>query len=187
MSRWEAAERHFEEALELNARMEARPWLAHTQHQYAAMLLARGRDEDHSKAMTLLDEALSTAQELGMQFLIQKAEPIKISTYSHSSERITTMPVFMVERNFAEQIEENRQAADEINLINADAGVKWLISFLSVDKKKTFCLYEAPNAEAIREAARRAGLPADVIVEVGEEIIPSGAISTLRADRYALA
>jgi hypothetical protein len=97
------------------------------------------------------------------------------------------MPVFMVERNFAEQIEENRQAADEINLINADAGVKWLISFLSVDKKKTFCLYEAPNAEAIRAAARRAGLPADVIVEVGEEIIPSGAISALREDRYALA
>jgi hypothetical protein len=97
------------------------------------------------------------------------------------------MPVFMVERNFAEQIEENRQAADEINLINADAGVKWLISFLSVDKKKTFCLYEAPNAEAIREAARRAGIPADVIVEVGQEILANGAIGTLRADRYALA
>jgi hypothetical protein len=90
----------------------------------------------------------------------------------------------MVERNFAEQIEENRQGADEINLINADAGVKWLISFLSVDKKKTFCLYEAPNAEAIRVAARRAGLPADVIVEVSQEILSNGAIGALRADRY---
>jgi len=94
------------------------------------------------------------------------------------------MPVYMVERNFAEQIEENRQGADEINLINADAGVKWLISFLSVDKKKTFCLYEAPNAEAIREAARRAGIPADVIVEVSQEILSNGAIGALRADRY---
>jgi hypothetical protein len=39
---------------------------------------------------------------------------------------------------------------------------------LSADKKKTYCLYEAPSPEAIREAARRAGLPADVIVEVSE-------------------
>ena len=47
-------------------------------------------------------------------------------------------------------------------------GVHWLFSFPSADKKKTYCLYEAPNAEAIREAARRAHLPADVIVEVTE-------------------
>jgi hypothetical protein len=96
------------------------------------------------------------------------------------------MPIFMIERNFAEQIEENREDADRINLINDDAGVKWLISFLSVDKKKTFCLYEAHNAEAIREAARRAGLPADVVIEVGSEIVPSGAIGALRADRYIM-
>ena len=43
-----------------------------------------------------------------------------------------------------------------------------MFSFLSADKRKTYCLYEAPNAEAIREAARRANLPADVIVEVSE-------------------
>jgi hypothetical protein len=94
------------------------------------------------------------------------------------------MPVFMVERNFAEQIEENREGADQINRINDEAGVRWIVSFLSVDKKKTFCLYEAPNAEAIREAAQRAGIPADVIVEVAEEIMASGAIGTLRTDRY---
>lgn len=44
----------------------------------------------------------------------------------------------------------------------------WLFSFLSADKKKTYCLYEAPSAEAIREAARRLNVPADYIVEVGE-------------------
>ena len=52
--------------------------------------------------------------------------------------------------------------------INDVAGVSWLFSFLSGDKKKTYCLYEAPSAEAIVEAARRAGLPADVITEVSE-------------------
>jgi hypothetical protein len=78
------------------------------------------------------------------------------------------MPVFLIERNFAEQLEENREAVAEINKINDDVGVQWLISFLSADKKKTYCLYEAPNAEAIREAARQAGIPADSIIEVGE-------------------
>lgn len=94
------------------------------------------------------------------------------------------MPLFMIERDFAEKIEENREGADEINLINADVGVRWIISFLSVDKTKTFCLYEAPTAEDIREAARRAGIPADLIVEVTEEIAPDGAISALNVERF---
>ena len=94
------------------------------------------------------------------------------------------MPIFMIERNFAEQLEVTPEGASTINRINDEESVRWLISFLSVDKKKTFCLYEAPNAEAIREAARRAGIPADVIVEVGEEIIPSGQVGALRTERY---
>jgi hypothetical protein len=77
------------------------------------------------------------------------------------------MPIFLIERNFAEQLEVTRDSASAVNLINDDVGVNWLISFLSADKKKTYCLYEAPSVEAIREAATRAGLPADVIIEVG--------------------
>ena len=46
--------------------------------------------------------------------------------------------------------------------------MKWLFSFLSPDKRKTYCLYEAPNAEAIRTAAHRANLPADVVIQVDE-------------------
>ena len=93
------------------------------------------------------------------------------------------MPVFLVERNFAEKIEENKDIAAEINRINADEGVQWLISFLSADRKKTYCLYEAPSAEAIREAAKRAGLPADVIIEVGE-LLPTGEIGAVQQDRF---
>jgi hypothetical protein len=78
------------------------------------------------------------------------------------------MPLYVIERNFAEQLEESAEAEDEIKAINTEVGVSWLYSFLSADKKKTYCLYEAPNPEAIREAARRAGIPADVIVEVSE-------------------
>lgn len=78
------------------------------------------------------------------------------------------MPLFMIERNFAEQLEVNRDDQLKIAQINDDVGVQWLFSFLSADKKKTYCLYEAPSADEIREAARRANLPADEIVEVGE-------------------
>lgn len=78
------------------------------------------------------------------------------------------MPLFMIERNFAEQLEVNRDDALKIAQINDDVGVQWLFSFLSADKKKTYCLYEAPSADEIREAARRANIPADEIVEVGE-------------------
>jgi hypothetical protein len=95
------------------------------------------------------------------------------------------MPVFMVERNFAEKLEISPAAASAVNRINGDAGVNWIVSFLSADKKKTYCLYEAPSAEAIRAAARTAGLPADEIVEVGSEIQRSGLTSGLRTDRYA--
>ncbi|MBS0517293.1 MAG: DUF4242 domain-containing protein [Proteobacteria bacterium] len=82
------------------------------------------------------------------------------------------MPRYMIERRFAEQVEVSKTDADNIRRINDEEGVKWLFSFLSADKLKTYCLYEAPNAEAIRAAARRANLPADIVVEVGGELRP---------------
>ncbi|ORB87052.1 hypothetical protein B1987_28435 [Mycobacterium kansasii] len=85
------------------------------------------------------------------------------------------MPIFMVERTYAEQLEPSFEATDGINRINAQEGVRWLYSFLSADKRKTYCLYEAPSPEAIRTAATRAGLPADVIVEVTGRVLPDGA------------
>lgn len=78
------------------------------------------------------------------------------------------MPRFIIERNYAEKLELTKSDVDQVNRINDETGVKWIISFLSADKKKTYCLYEAPSAEKIREAARRAGVPADVITIVDE-------------------
>src|SRR5580698_9412567 len=82
------------------------------------------------------------------------------------------MALFMIERNFAEAF--NASAADyaAVVQINDQAGVKWLYSFLSADKRKTYCLYEAKSGDAIREAARRAGLPADVVMELAGELRP---------------
>ena len=78
------------------------------------------------------------------------------------------MPRFLIERNFAEAIEATKEAVDAVQQANDDEGVRWLFSFLTPDKRKTYCLYEAPNAEAIRAAARRANIPADVVIEVSE-------------------
>jgi hypothetical protein len=64
-------------------------------------------------------------------------------------------------------------AVESVNLVNEEEGVEWIFSFLSADKKKTYCLYEAPNPEAIRAAARRLNIPADAIIEIGGEIGPN--------------
>jgi DNA-binding SARP family transcriptional activator len=66
LRRFEDAERHFEAALEVERRMRAGPWRAHAQHNLAAMLLARGGPGDREKASGLLDEAVNTYRELGM-------------------------------------------------------------------------------------------------------------------------
>lgn len=82
------------------------------------------------------------------------------------------MPLFMIERNYAEQLDPAAVDAEGVKLANDGAGVEWLYSFLSADKRKTYCLYEAPSADAIRRAAAMAGLPADVITEVSSRINP---------------
>jgi len=94
------------------------------------------------------------------------------------------MPVFMIERTFSDRLQVSPEAATNVKLINDELGVQWLISFLSADKKKTYCLYEADSPEAIRESARRVGIPVDNIIEVGE-LHNTGAESHIQAQRYA--
>jgi len=78
------------------------------------------------------------------------------------------MPLYVIERRFAEQLELQVEDVRMIDAINADEGVSWLFSFISADKLRTYCLYEAPSPDAIVEAARRANVPADEIVEVSK-------------------
>lgn len=76
------------------------------------------------------------------------------------------MPTYMIERRFAEQLEMSSEDVTLLEEINADEGVSWLVSFLSADRHRTYCLYEAPSPDAIITAARRAGIPADAVTEV---------------------
>ena len=73
----------------------------------------------------------------------------------------------MIERTFADQLDLSNDDVQLIEEINADEGVRWLFSFLSADRRRTYCLYEAPSPEAIVAAARRANVPADSVIEVG--------------------
>ena len=77
------------------------------------------------------------------------------------------MPLYVIERAFAEQLELTTDDVRLIDEINADEGVRWLFSFLSADRRRTYCLYEAPSPDAIVAAAQRANLPSDAVVEVG--------------------
>jgi hypothetical protein len=85
------------------------------------------------------------------------------------------MPLYVIERAFAEELELTSDDVRLIDEVNADEGVRWLFSFLSADRRHTYCLYEAPTPDAIRAAARRANVPADAIVEVdaaSPELVP---------------
>jgi hypothetical protein len=107
----------------------------------------------------------------GLRTVIPTATMVRPPGPAEEPKKGTTMPMYVIERNFAEKLDPAALDQAGIKLVNDDVGIRWIYSFLSADKKKTYCLYEAPNPEAIREAAARLGIPADVIVAV-EQIGP---------------
>ena len=76
------------------------------------------------------------------------------------------MPIYMIEREFAERLDITREDVEGVSAINSEVGVEWLYSFLSADRMKTYCLYQAKCPEDILRAAEKAGIPADKIIEV---------------------
>ena len=74
------------------------------------------------------------------------------------------MTLFLIERNFAERIEITPEIAGSVGAVNADCGANRSHSYQTADRKKTYCLYDSPNAESVQNAATAAGVPADVIV-----------------------
>jgi len=77
----------------------------------------------------------------------------------------------MIERTFAAGLavpttSEGAEGCRRIASVNAEQGVTWLHSYVSPDKTRTYCVYDAPSPEAIREVARRNELPVGSITEV---------------------
>jgi hypothetical protein len=71
LGEWAAAEEHFQAALDMDERLHAWPWLAHTKYEYAVMLRERGRPRDRDRAETLLASAAASAERIGMSRLQQ--------------------------------------------------------------------------------------------------------------------
>ena len=88
------------------------------------------------------------------------------------------MPRYIIERSVGQLTKEELDAAGKkSNQVLAEMktekkGVVWIKSFVSEAEGKIYCEYDAPDPEAIREHARRAGLPADKISLVALEISP---------------
>jgi hypothetical protein len=81
------------------------------------------------------------------------------------------MPRYMVERTFPDGLEipMNDQGAAVCAVVvgkNTEEGVTWVHSYVSDDKKKTFCIYDGPTPDSIRRTAQKNGLPVDRITEV---------------------
>jgi hypothetical protein len=84
------------------------------------------------------------------------------------------MPRYIIERNVPGMTREQLDAAGRrsTQAIANMPGVIWIRSYVSDTEGKIYCEYDAPDAEAILEHARRAGLPVDRISEVALEISP---------------
>jgi hypothetical protein len=81
------------------------------------------------------------------------------------------MPRYLIERSFNDGLDipataEGARACARIVTVNGESGVTWLHSYVSADRRKTFCICDAPTPEAIRHVARRNGLPVTHITEI---------------------
>jgi hypothetical protein len=85
------------------------------------------------------------------------------------------MPRYIIERTVGTLTHEQLEAASRrsITAIAEMDGVVWIKSYVSHAEGKIYCEYDAPNEEAVREHARRAGLPVDKVSEVALEISPA--------------
>jgi hypothetical protein len=81
------------------------------------------------------------------------------------------VPRFLIERTFPDGLQipvtdEGTKVVNSVVAKNAESGVTWVHSYVTPDKKKTYCVYDGPSEAAVREAAERNGLPVDAVTPV---------------------
>jgi hypothetical protein len=82
--------------------------------------------------------------------------------------KVFVMAMFVVERELAQKFDPDEETLKLIDQYHLDNDIKWITSFLSADKKKTYCLYECADVEVLRRHAAELGFPADEITQVDE-------------------
>jgi tetratricopeptide (TPR) repeat protein len=165
LGRYDDAERHFEKALEMNARIRARIWVAHTQHDYARMLVARDQPGDREKAAALAAQALVTAREVGMKPLEADVLELQAAAGLAGAERVVAP--------------EGRPTAAASAVFRRDGDV-WTIAY----EGKGLRLKDAKGVQYIARLLRRPGEEfhcADLAAESESESARGGAASTIAA------
>lgn len=76
------------------------------------------------------------------------------------------MTLYLVERDFSEKVNMSTEELEQIKQITSELGADWLFTFLSADKKKSYCIYEATDTDQLMKHAQVIGLPINDIVEV---------------------
>jgi predicted dinucleotide-utilizing enzyme len=81
---------------------------------------------------------------------------------------------YLIERTFPSGALDGLDAATKakVNANNASVGVRWLHSYANADKTKTYCVYEGPSEDAVRQAAMLNALPVDSVTEVPVDLEP---------------
>ncbi len=86
------------------------------------------------------------------------------------------MPQFVIERSLPgagdltdEQVHDIAKTSNEV--LDSMPDVQWQESYVTGDK--IYCVYVAPDAESLREHARRGGFPADSVEQVRRRIDPT--------------
>ncbi|MFL5796774.1 MAG: ATP-binding protein [Actinomycetota bacterium] len=166
-SRWDAAVLHFEEALEMNKLTGARPWVAHTCHDHARMLLARKRPRDRAQAAELLERARDTCQELGMVALGAKVSALVSEHGLHPKPGSRTRVVSSAPPEDARTAIFRREGeywyirfeGDEFRLRNS-MGLHYLAELLARPGREVFALDLAAGREGVDRGSVQPGLSA---------------------------
>jgi class 3 adenylate cyclase len=144
LRRWDEAERHFEDALTMNTDMGARPWVALTQQWYADMLARREGPGDREKALRLLTDALDSAQEMGMQMMVERCLALKLELQGVSSTNTGASIDAVASLVYAEKPDLRKQVAP-------DGTVTILFSDIQGSTAKTEQLGDTKWMEVLRE------------------------------------
>jgi hypothetical protein len=81
------------------------------------------------------------------------------------------MPRYLVERTFPNGLTiptnpAGARACLGVVAKNSERGVTWVHSYVTQDRKNTFCIYDGPTPEAVRDVAKRNSMGVDRITEV---------------------
>lgn len=81
---------------------------------------------------------------------------------------------YLIERTFPAGALDGLNSAlkAKINTTNSQFGVHWVMSYANAQKTKTYCIYEAPSEQAVREAAKANNIPVDSVIEVPVTLTP---------------